>query len=301
MAALTAALSPPPRMSEPDGIEQRIIGNASVIYLYGYVGVNAAGYVVPLSDAPGITPLGQVVGFGSGSSNAGGAIPDSVTGNTSADVPPTAMVDVFGFNGDFIPVAGASTIADNGSKVYLTSDNWSADLKLTPTTHLPAVGTIVKFHTSSQFKVRFFDVDEMRGSAVSITRWHLGTLAGKALEAVASANVLTFPATKSARILESSWRPTSFEAGITTGTPTLAIRTGGGAVSGGTLTVSGADLTAVTSMSEWHTGSAITNTGGNATVDAGEVITLVRGGGAGLSGLASGNVGIDVYLDVEEL
>lgn len=301
MAALTAALSPPPRMSEPDGIEQRIIANGEVIYLYGYVGLNAAGYVVALSDAAGITPLGMAVGFGAGAANAGGAIPDEVTGDTTADVPPTVMVDVFGFNGDFLPVAGASTIADNGSKVYLTSDNWNADLTLTPTTHVPAVGIITKFHTSTEFKVRFFDVDEMRASARSISRWHIGTIGGHVLEAVASANVLTFPAVKSARILESAWRSTSFEAGITTGTPTLAIRTGGGAVSGGTLTVSGADLTAIGSMSEWHTGSAITNTGGNATVDAGEIITLVRGGGAGLSALASGNIAIDVYLDVEEL
>jgi hypothetical protein len=67
------------------------------------------------------------------------------------------------------------------------------------------------------------------------------------------------------------------------------------------MTISGGKLNAIGDMPSFVAGTAITNTGGNAIVDAGETITFVRGGGAGITAIASGNVAIELYLDVEAL
>lgn len=297
MASLTGAPTPA-RMHDPDADLTCIITNSETVYVGGYYGMSG-GYATEWADTPGMRPLGLLTAMGAGCANAGGALPLAVTGNTSATVPPRAAFAVTGFRAEALPVAGA-TSADVGRKVYLTSDNLT-DLTLTPTLHAPAVGVIVAYRSATSYDVRFFGQAEQIVLGSPRERWQVGSLSGKVLEAVTSANVVSYPAPKRARILSDAWRPASYEAGIATGTPTLSLRTGGGAVSGGVLTVSGGRLNAAADLYQYVTGTAVTNTGGNAIVDAGEVITYVRGGGAGLTALASGNVIIDLYLDVEVL
>lgn len=281
------------------------IANSETVYLRGYYARNTSGYLTELADSADLMPLGIIGEFGDGCAANSGAVPEEVTGNTSAAIPPIAIMSVDGFTGRAIPVAGASTLAHVGRLVYCGSDAWNTDCTLTPTTYLPAIGIIVRYYSATSFDVRFFSLLEMKarqaatGSSNIIGPILVKHLNAPILEAVTSANIGTFPSPVAGRISRTFWAPSSYEAGIATGTPTISFRTVGGAVSGGVLTVSGGRLNAVGDMTNFVTGTAITNTGGGATVSKGELITLVRGGGAGITAIATGNVGIDIYMSFE--
>lgn len=288
-------------VSDDQTTYNEIIATSSVIHQGGFAALNAAGYLVPLSDASGIIPLGLVEAFGDGAANAGGAIPTSVTGNAAASRPPRAIVRLDSWFANQVPVAGvAGTIADVGDYVYLASDNWATDLTRTPTTNYGPVGVIMRFHSATSYTVRMFSYAERLALGKVVSTYLLGTLSHRVLESVASANVLNVASPFRGRVLETHWRPNGFHAGIATGTPTLSFNIGGSALSGGVLTVSGGNLNAVADLDAYRDGTAVTNTGGAADVDYDEVIRLVRGGGVALTALTSANIAIEVYVDVEE-
>lgn len=86
----------------------------------------------------------------------------SVTGDTSATPVPTHDVAIEGYILEAVDVAGAETIADVGSVVFLNNtDDLKADLTLTRPTRGLAFGRIVKFRSDSSFDVRVYGMAEL--------------------------------------------------------------------------------------------------------------------------------------------
>jgi len=162
MASLTDATEPT-LSSDLRELRAFQIADAEVVYQGGYYGVNAAGYLTEMADTVALAPVGTINHFGMGCADAAGALPLSVTGDTSATPPPQAVVDIGGKILEGVPVAGASTIADLMDHVYLGTDNLLADLTITPTTNTPPIGEIIKFHSATSFDVQLYSHAVMWG------------------------------------------------------------------------------------------------------------------------------------------
>lgn len=148
-------------------MKQFIVKNSTAVYVGRYAALDASagvttGYVTNPADTAGVVMLGFIVAPGEGGWLDGGGQSTTITGNTSATVPPRVMVDVGGGVVSRIAVTGASTQAHVGRKVYLSTNNIT-DLTLTPTTNIPAVGVIEEFYSATSFDVRFFSMMEMAG------------------------------------------------------------------------------------------------------------------------------------------
>jgi len=154
-----AALTDVARLNLANDGKQTIsmeITNGEEVFLGGLLAIAAAGGVRPNDDTASESLVGIAVNFGDGSEDAGGGIPDSVTGDTSAAVPPRVIVDLGEKILDQVDVAGATTLADVGSLVYCATDNLAADCSLTPTTNVEAVGEITKFYSATSYEVLLY-------------------------------------------------------------------------------------------------------------------------------------------------
>lgn len=90
-----------------------------------------------------------------------------VLGNTSASPVPEVEVDMSGPILENVPVTGVTAVTDQGAKVYATSDNPGADLTLTPTTNVKAIGVIVRWRTSTRCDVKLFTPEEYDTQALA--------------------------------------------------------------------------------------------------------------------------------------
>lgn len=90
-----------------------------------------------------------------------------VLGNTSASPVPEVVVDASGPILENVPVTGVTAVTDQGAKVYCTSDNPGADLTLTPTTNVKAIGVIVRWRTSTRCDVKLFTPEEYDNQALA--------------------------------------------------------------------------------------------------------------------------------------
>lgn len=80
----------------------------------------------------------------------------AVTGDTSADTPPKAGIDIQGQILKSVTVTGASAISDQYRPVFLSSDN---DFTLTPQARVDAVGFVARWHTSTTCDVYILPPD----------------------------------------------------------------------------------------------------------------------------------------------
>lgn len=146
---------------------QYIVKNAATVYTGRYAALDASGgistgYLTVPADTAGVVMLGFILGGGLGSQNAAGAMPDTVLGDTSASRPPMVRVAIGGGVLRGVFVAGLTTQAGVGRKVYLSTNNIS-DLTATPTTNIPAIGVVERFNSSTSFDVRLFSAAQMAG------------------------------------------------------------------------------------------------------------------------------------------
>lgn len=128
--------------------ESYVITNALQIYAGGAVGIDdGTGLLVNWSDVA--------------TKNWLGIAQQEVLGNTSASPPAEVSVDCEGQILQRVAVTGASAQGDVGDLVYLTSSNF-ADLTKTATTNVNAIGSIVRWYSSTTCDVRLFTPDEYR-------------------------------------------------------------------------------------------------------------------------------------------
>lgn len=294
------------RTAEPTDRHNFRITNSETIYQGGFVGLSTAGLLTELADTVGLLPVGIVTGFGRGAADAAGAIPLSVAGNTSATEPPEAIVDLSSRILREVPVAGASVIGDVGLPVYLTNDNWEDDLTTTPATNLPPIGIIVRFHSATSFDVRTFSFLELARKAGVIRYLQMG-VHSSALEgagAPSSANVARVLAPHRGLMRQTYWRTQGFNSEYASGSVTLSPAVAGLSVSGGVLTVAYTGLDAIGDMANFTSGSAITNTSGNAEFQRGEAIELALGddsGGLTVISSSGNQVTVEAWLEYIEL
>jgi len=121
------------------------ITNALQLYGHSLLGLDdSTGYVVKWADTAGIHWLG--------------VSREKQLGDTSADVNEVS-VDTGGKILRRVAVTGASAITDVGNPVYGTSDN-HADLTLTPTVNVGAIGTVKRWWTSTTCDVQTYTPTE---------------------------------------------------------------------------------------------------------------------------------------------
>lgn len=275
---------------------------AERFYQGGFYGLSAAGRLTELSDAAGVVPLGIISHFGEGAANDAGAIPDNVLGDTSLSPEPEAVVDVGRKVFRQVPVAGASTIANVGDDVYLTSDNWEADLTLTEAVFIRAIGKIIRFHSATSFDVMVFPAYGVGNIQGAVTKKHIGALNTSALEGtIASANVIVWSAPHAGIIRATTARPSGFDTTYSAGSVTLRFRTDKGIVSGGNIGLSSGNINAKADLASEISGTTVTNTSGNAEFSAGGTVrAYLVSGGTGFTAV-SDTQAYDVRIEYLEL
>lgn len=134
------------------------IADTVVLQIGGYACIaSATGDAVIAVDTEGHRPLGLAVGFDSPNAESDG----TGTGATSADDPPEVVINMDGGIARKVSVVGVTAQDDVGELVYVTAVNTFTQ---TPTTHLPAVGRIVRWHATTICDVLFFDFETMNAS-----------------------------------------------------------------------------------------------------------------------------------------
>ena len=137
---------------QPDRI-QIPIADTEVIFKGAFVAINTAGFAVNIVDTAGFEPLGVVTAFDEQNTDQ-----ESVTGDTSASVVPAVDVDISERVARKMTVVGATTQALVGEPVFATDEN---TFTMTPTVNIPAIGTVVRFHSSTIVDVLLFAHSEM--------------------------------------------------------------------------------------------------------------------------------------------
>jgi hypothetical protein len=132
------------------------IADTEVIYKGAYVAINTAGYAVNIADTTGFEPLGVVLSFDEQNTDQ-----ETVTGDTSASVVPTVDVDIAMRVARKMSVTGATAQTNVGELVYATDEN---TFTTSATSNIPAIGTIVKFHSSTVVDVLLYSHEQMRGN-----------------------------------------------------------------------------------------------------------------------------------------
>ncbi len=299
MASLSAALDTNSVRESARNLVYKI-ANGETVYIGGYYALNAAGYLTEPTDTAGVRLLGIIQGFGGGAADAGGALPLSVAGDTSASPVPEAIVDVESKLINDIAVSGASSIADVGSAVYLSSDNWSADLTLTPTTNLPPIGFITKSNSATSFEVYLYSAAEALALAKQPS-YLKATLHTTVLEGSASANIAQIKPPHAGVITAIYSRPTGFDAGYAAGDQSCSLMVDTGAVSGGVIRLIESQCDAIGDLDAFTTATAVTNTSGNAEFSAGSLIRVIlAASGTGFTA-AVDTVSFEIYIEYTEL
>ena len=134
MAASTADLYP--TNLSINGWTPFLVASTTQIYLNQLVGVNASGYLLPMSDTAGLIFMGQ-----SNNNVLGGATNGTVSANVSPPEDPNVKYRIMDCTG-----AAQSWV---GSLVYFTDDHTVA---LSSTNSL-AAGRVLQYLTSTQVKV----------------------------------------------------------------------------------------------------------------------------------------------------
>lgn len=129
--------------------------NALQIYAGSLVGIvdSSVGYLALWADSSGMKFKGLAM--------------RAALGNTSASPIVEAEVNSSGPTIYGQPVTGASTIAHVGRRVYCSTDNL-ADLTLTPTTNVNAIGAISRFNTATSFDIQLFSAAEYEASLAGV-------------------------------------------------------------------------------------------------------------------------------------
>lgn len=257
MSALAASTSV--TKASPDALAF-VVESAETTYAGGDVAL-AAGYLKAATGAAGDIPCGM-------------AIATSQLGSSALE---TQSIDPSDTVLKAVPVSGASTIADVGKVVFISTDNPKADLTLTRPTRGYARGLIVKFNSATSFDVLLFGMTTMLAMQGVGQREivELGTFANAAL---VTGNIVT------AQIMRYHGKIISLHGLVQTaftgsgGTADVNLEIGGTNVTGGVLTVSTAaggtigltvDATAITAANEFNEGSVldveVANTGGTQT------------------------------------
>ena len=131
------------------GIGSYIAANGVTFYAGGLVGINAAGYLAKWADTAGHKFLGLLL--------------EGVVGNTSASPKKEGRVDESGTTLTGVTISGAAQ-SDVNAPVYCTSDN-AADLSLTPTDNVRAIGWVSRYVTTDTVDVTLFTPEEYAGGA----------------------------------------------------------------------------------------------------------------------------------------
>ena len=123
------------------------ITDAAVVAFGDFVVVaSATGLALRLTDVAGRIIVGRVIDFDPPDVASDG----SITGDTASDFPPEAVVATVAHVLERITVVGASTIADVSADVFMTAER---TFTLTPTASIPSIGSIVRFHSATEFDV----------------------------------------------------------------------------------------------------------------------------------------------------
>lgn len=121
-----------------------VVLTSSVIYQGALVGVASSGFLVPWANTAGHRFVGQAVA--------------GVTGNSAATPPVTAIVDDSGC--DLLRAAVTGAVQTSvGALVYSATDN-PADLTMSATANVKAVGIVLRFHSAGVADVRLFTPTE---------------------------------------------------------------------------------------------------------------------------------------------
>ena len=245
------------------------ITNAEVVYQGGYYGLSAAGYLTEMADTASLKPLGILKHFGRGCADAGGKIPDSVTGATSNTPIPHGVVDIEGGVIGSVDVTGATTIANVGDLVYLSTDN-PGDFTVTVTTNTPAVGEIIYFYSATSFDIRLFSLAEMTAQTLDIQDFAVGVFETTVLEGTAAITLSSWTAPRAGKIISAQLHPTGFDAGYVAGAQTAQLAIATTATTGGLFTLGFGDIddaasaatplspTALTALNVFAAGEEIT-------------------------------------------
>lgn len=119
-------------------------------YAGALVGLDdSTGYAQPWTDEAGLLFLGVCMA--------------RVTGNTSASPIPEIKVRDCGEIIRSAAVAGATAVTHTGDLVYSASDN-PADLTLSATTNVEAIGFVVRWHSNAVADVQLFSAAEYRAA-----------------------------------------------------------------------------------------------------------------------------------------
>jgi hypothetical protein len=135
-----------------DVTQSFIITNTAVVYVGGFCSIDSVGCVARAADTSSFVPVGFCIGFEDATAEG------SKTGDTSASIPPEAIIDIGGGIVSGLAVTGASAQTDVRDLVYATSDNV---FTTSATSNVPAVGMIVRFNTATSFDVLFFSAGAM--------------------------------------------------------------------------------------------------------------------------------------------
>ena len=132
------------------------IANSQVIAVDDLVALDiATGYARRLADTSGFEPIGRCIGF-SDLDTANG----TDTGDTSASPVPEVIVMIGREVLRGISVTGVSGQLDVGDPVY-ASDHDSLNNNA-PTTNIPAIGIIDRYHSGTTVDVRRYSMEDMR-------------------------------------------------------------------------------------------------------------------------------------------
>ncbi len=111
---------------------------------------NASGDLVAVADTDGHVPVGLVIGFDPPNEADG-----TDTGDTSATPPPEVIVDIQETILKQQAVVGVTAQANVGEEVYATGVD---TFTLTATTNIPAVGKIVRWHSSTSVDLLLYSL-----------------------------------------------------------------------------------------------------------------------------------------------
>lgn len=124
-----------------------VIEDAVELFAGSFVGINAGGYLEGWEDTAGWTFVGLLL--------------EGDTGDTSATPPPAGKVDC---SGPTLVAAAVASVADTdmGALVYCETDN-PADMDLTASTNVKAVGWVSRFYSAGIADVTLFTPEEYLG------------------------------------------------------------------------------------------------------------------------------------------
>ncbi len=138
------------RTKRPSTQQSFRITNGATLSVGQYASIaSASGNLETAADTAGDVPIGLVTGFDP---------PDEANGTTTgtAAAPfPEAIVDLQETIVADLSVTGVTGQDDKGKEVYVTGPD---TFTLTPTTNIPAIGKIVRYHTGTIVDVLFYSM-----------------------------------------------------------------------------------------------------------------------------------------------